>query len=71
LASGWTRSSSGATVAALFFEMWDGPSLWGNQQPKFERLERDGAGYCLVYRLPSGAETRVRLGPAPRYEPES
>ena len=52
-------------------EMRDEPSPWGNRQPKFERLERDGADrYYLVYRLPSGEKTRVRVGPTPRLEHE-
>jgi hypothetical protein len=54
------------------FEMRWEPSPWGNRQPTFERLERDGADrYFLVYRLPSGEETLVRLGPTPRFEHES
>jgi hypothetical protein len=64
----------GGMVAAMGarFEMWDAPNPWGNRQPKFERLERDGEdSYFVVYRLASGEETRVRLGPTPRPEQES
>jgi hypothetical protein len=64
----------GGMVAAMGarFEMWEWPSPWGNRQPKFARLERDGEdSFFVVYRLTSGEETRVRLGPTPRLEQES
>jgi hypothetical protein len=51
------------------FEMREPPAPWGSRQPRFERLERDDGGrYFLVYREPSGEETRVELGPTPRFE---
>jgi hypothetical protein len=52
-----------------FFEMWEPPARWGSRQPQVERLERDGAErHFLVYRLPTGQETRVELGPTPRLD---
>ena len=54
------------------FEMREPPAPWGDRQPRFERLERDGAGrFFLVHKGASGEETRVEIGPPPRLEGRS
>jgi hypothetical protein len=49
------------------FQPLEDPSAWGNRQPKFERLECEGAGreaparYFLIGSLASGEQIRVQL----------